>query len=120
MHFLTRSSYFQLTDHDSVMTLPESYNQFLKRNESIWKCTWDVMQLLQEFERSVYRNKHETKRENKDTTKEYRYFLNSKFVGANRLFVLVYSDADDYAKRLKAERFYLPRGIIKNYNAIIN
>ena len=22
---------FQLTDHDSVMTLPESYNQFLKR-----------------------------------------------------------------------------------------
>ena len=41
-------------------------------------------------------------------------------MGANRLFVLVYSDADDYAKRLKAERFYLPRGIIKNYNAIIN
>ena len=40
-------------------------------------------------------------------------------VGVNRLFVLVYSNQDD-AKRVKAKRYYLPKGIIKNYNVIVN
>ena len=40
------------------------------------------------FERSVYWNEYKTKSENKNTTNEYRYFLESNFVGVNRLFVL--------------------------------
>ena len=50
------------------------------------------------FERSVYWNEYEIKRENKNRTNEYRYFLESNFVGVNRLFVLAYSNARD-AKR---------------------
>ena len=51
------------------------------------------------FERSVYWNGYQAKGENKDTTNEYRYFLKSNFIGVNRLFVLVYSNAENGAKR---------------------
>ena len=50
----------------------------------------------------------------------YRYFLESNFVGVNKLFVLVYSNQDGSAKRFKTRRCYLPKGIITNYNVIIN
>ena len=43
------------------------------------------------FEISVYWNEYKTKSENKNTSNEYRYFLESKFVRVNRLFILVYS-----------------------------
>ena len=51
---------------------------------------------------------------------QYRYFLESNIVGANRLFVLVYTNQDDNAKRFKTRRYYLQKDIIKNYNVIIN
>ena len=51
------------------------------------------------FERSVFWNENKTKSENKNTTNEYRYFLESNFVGVNKLYVLVYSNANDNAKR---------------------
>ena len=51
------------------------------------------------FERSVYWNGYKTKGENKDTTNEYRYFLKSNFIGVNKLFVLVYSNTENGAKR---------------------
>ena len=35
------------------------------------------------------------------------------------MFVLVYSNNDNNAKRFKAKGYYLPKGIIKNYNVII-
>ena len=41
-------------------------------------------------------------------------------MGVNKLFVLVYSNQDDNAKRYKPKRCYIPKGIIKNYNVIIN
>ena len=44
------------------------------------------------FERSVYWKEYKTKSENKNTTNEYIYFLDSNFVGVNRLIILVYSD----------------------------
>ena len=44
------------------------------------------------FERWVYWNEYKTKNENKNRTNEYRYFLESNFVGANRLLVLVYTN----------------------------
>ena len=51
---------------------------------------------------------------------EYRYFLKSNFVVVNRLFVLVHSNVGDNIQRCRAQRYYLPKGIIKNYNIIIN
>ena len=39
------------------------------------------------FEKSVYWYEYKTKNENKNTTNKYRYFLESNFVGANRLFI---------------------------------
>ena len=36
------------------------------------------------------------------------------------MFVLVYSNEDADSKKFKAKRYYLPKGIIKNYNVIIN
>ena len=37
-----------------------------------------------------------------------------------KLFVLVSSDQDDNAKRSKTQGYYLPKGIMDNYNVIIN
>ena len=71
------------------------------------------------FERSVYWNEHKTKSGNKNTTNEFRYFIKSNFVGVNRLFVLVYTNHGDNAKEFNARKYYLPKGIIKNYNVII-
>ena len=61
------------------------------------------------YERSVYWNECKTKIENKNTTKQYRYFPESKFVGINRLFMLVYSNNDNDCKRSKTRRYYLPK-----------
>ena len=36
------------------------------------------------------------------------------------MFVLVYSNAEDNTKRYKAQRYNLPKAIMKNYNVIIN
>ena len=44
------------------------------------------------FEWSVYWNEYKTKSENKNTTNEFRYFLESNFITLNRLFVLVYTN----------------------------
>ena len=51
----------------------------------------------------MYWNEYKTKSENKTTTNEYRYFIESNFVGVNRLLVLVYSNQDNNAKDLKLE-----------------
>ena len=71
------------------------------------------------IERSVYWNEYKTS-ENKNTTNNYRYFLESNFVGVNGLFTLVYSNAGYDAKRYNAKNYYLLKGIIKNYNIIVN
>ena len=68
------------------------------------------------FERSVYWNEYKTKIEKKNMTN--RYFLESNFV--KKLFVWVYINQDNNSKRYKAKRYYLPKGIIKNYNIIVN
>ena len=61
-----------------------------------------------------------TKSETKNTTNEYRYFLESNFFGVNRLFILVYTNADVNYKIFKTQRYYLQRDTAKNYNVIIN
>ena len=72
------------------------------------------------FETSVYWNVYKIKSKNINTTNKCRHFVESNFVGVNRLFVLVYSDQDNNCKRFKAKRYYLPKGIIGNYDVIIN
>ena len=72
------------------------------------------------FERSFYWNECKTKSGDKNKTNKFRYFLESNFIGINRLFVLVYSNRNDDVKRFNAKRYYLTKGIIKNYNVIIN
>ena len=57
---------------------------------------------------------------NKNTSNEYRHFLELNFVGVNRLFVLVYKNQDDDVKRFKARRYYIPKGIIDDFIIIIN
>ena len=70
------------------------------------------------FERWVYSNKYKTKIKN--TTNEFIYFLESHFIEVNRLFVLVYTNEGNSAKRYNTQKYSLPKGRIKNYNAIIN
>ena len=72
------------------------------------------------FQRSVCWNEYKTKSSNKNTTNEFRFLLESNFVGFNRLFVLVYSNQDAASKRFKAKRYYLPKEIMDDYNLIIN
>ena len=60
------------------------------------------------------------KRENRDTRKECRYFIKSIFVRVSRLFELVYLNRGNDLKRSEAQIYYLPEGIIENYNVIIN
>ena len=50
------------------------------------------------FERSMYWNEDETKIENKNTTNEHKYFIQSNFVGVD-LFDLIYSNQDGIVKR---------------------
>ena len=76
--------------------------------------------LSQRFQRSVYWNEYKTKNHNKYTTNEYRYFLEPNFVGFNRLFALVYVNQHANAKIPKAQKYCLPKDIIKSYNIIIN
>ena len=84
-----------------VVTLSARENQKLSRL------------LSKGFERSVYWNKYKAKSENKNTTNQLRYYHESNFVGVNRLFVLVYTNEGDNAKRLNAIEF-------KTYDVIIN
>ena len=70
-------------------------------------------------ESSVNWNEYKT-RENKNAANEYRYFLKSNFAGVNRLFVLVYLNRGNGVKWFKTRRHYLPKGINKSYNVIIN
>ena len=44
----------------------------------------------------------------------------SNFVGVDRLFVFVYLNEANFPKKYSAVRYYLPKGIIKSYNVIIN
>ena len=58
--------------------------------------------LSKEFERSVYWNEYKTKSVDKKTRNEFRYFLESNFVGVDRLFVLVYTNQGNSAKSFEA------------------
>ena len=48
-----------------------------------------------------------------------KIYIESNFVGVNRLFSLIYRNQDNNSKSYKARRYYIPKGVINNYNAII-
>ena len=72
------------------------------------------------LERLVYWNEYKTKSDNRYKTYEFKCFPESNFVAVNRLFILAYTNEDAASKIFKTKIYYLPKGIIKNYNAIIN
>ena len=84
----------------SAVTLSAKDNQKLSKR------------LSKGYERSIYWNEYKTKSDNENTTNEYRYFIESNFVGVNILFVIVYLNEDDNTKRFKTQRYYSPKGII--------
>ena len=47
-------------------------------------------------------------------------FSGINFGGVNKLFVLVYPNRNNDSKRINAWKNHLQKGIIKNYNTIIN
>ena len=98
----------------SVVTVVTVVTFTAKDNQKLTKL------LSKGFERSVYWNEFETKSQNKNTKNKCRYFLQSNFVEVNRLFVSVYAIEDGNAKTFKTCRYFLPKGIINNYNVIIN
>ena len=61
------------------------------------------------FERLVYWNEYKAESATKTTTNEFRYFLESNFVGINKLFVLYYLNRDNDVKRFKTRIYYLPK-----------
>ena len=69
----------------------------------------DIQRICKGFERSVYLNEYKTKSEKKNTTNEFRYFLESNFAAVNGLFVLVYANEGNNAKRFNAQKYYLPK-----------
>ena len=71
------------------------------------------------FERSVYWNEYKPKSGN-EIRQTNITLLESNFVGVNRLFVLVCSSQDINFKRFKTRRYFSPKGIINNYNVVIN
>ena len=100
---------------NNIISLSKTWNSTLsaKDNQKLSKL------LSKRFEKTVYQTEFKTKRENKNTTNEYRYFLESNFFGANRLFVLVYSNQDNRSEKIKAKRLFT-KEIIDNYYFIIN
>ena len=91
-----------------LVTLSAKYNQ--KQSKLLSKG----------FERSVYWNEYQTKSENKYTSNKYRHFIKSNFVRVNRLFALIYLNSKNDVKRCNTQKYYLLKGIIDNYNAIMN
>ena len=69
------------------------------------------------FEILVYWNKYRATSLNKNTANDYRYFLESNYVGVKRLFVLAYLNRNIDVKQLED---IIYQKTIKNYNAMIN
>ena len=49
----------------------------------------------------------------KNTANKYRYFLESNFVGVDRLFILVYANWNLNVERYKARSCYLPKALLR-------
>ena len=82
-------------------------------------------QLNEGFKRSVYWNEYKSKikTETTDNNNVTRFPLDVSFPGVNRLFVLAFNDVNNDANRVERDsptKYFLPRGNITNYNALID
>ena len=103
---------FLLSKTENYMSLSSFYQH--KDNQKLSKFLGKV------FKRLLYLNEYKTKCENKNTTNEYRYFVESNYVGVKRLFVMIYPKQSGSVKRFNGKKYYLPKVIIKYYNIIVN
>ena len=100
----TKSITFTIKDTKSyvpVVTLSVKDNQELPKLFS------------KEFERSVYWNEYKTKRENKNTTNEYRCFLESNFIAFNRFLFSFIQIKITMLKRLKLEGIIYQKALLR-------
>ena len=85
------------TNHNSnniIFTMNDAKSLYQpKDNQKLSKL------LGKRIQRSVYWSAYKTKSENKNTTNNYRYFIESNFVEATKLFVLIYPNQNDIVKR---------------------
>ena len=97
---------FLLSKWQNYMFLSSLYQQKFNQKQTKF--------LSKRFERSVYWNEHKRKIENGNATNSYRDVLELNFVEVNKLLVLI------YPKKYSFKFYYLPKGIIWNYNIITN
>ena len=81
--------------------------------------------LSEGFKRSVYWSEYKSTIETKeaDTNNCKRFPLDSSFQVVNRLFVLVFNDVNNDAKKVERDshrKYFLPRVNITNYNVLID
>ena len=87
-------------DYDNIILTIKDTKLYVSVLTLSARCNQKLSKLLSKgFERSVYWNEYKTKSDN--MTNEFRYFLESNFVGVNKLFVLVYSNENAASKRFK-------------------
>ena len=48
------------------------------------------------------------------------FFFESNFAGVKKLFALIYPNQNDSVKRFNGKKYYLAKGVIKNYIVITN
>ena len=77
------------------------------------------------FNRSIYWNEYQTKIETKnlDNNNFTRFPLDASFQGIRRLFVLVFGNTEEGAKKVERNnhtKYFLPRVNIINYNVLID
>ena len=77
------------------------------------------------FNRPVYWNEYQTKTEtrNLDNNNLTRFPLDASFQGVRRLFVLVFDNTENGAKKVERNshtKYFLPRVNITNYNVLID
>ena len=61
----------------------------------------------------MYWNEYKTKNENKNTANKYRYFLESSFVGVNRLLNFSLFQSNYSSKIYIGKRYYLPKALLR-------
>ena len=82
-----------------------------------------IEQQNKSFQRSIYWNEYKTKEQEEAGIANATKYINlhPSFQGANRLFLMAYSRADDnQATRNGQRKYYLPRLDLKKYNFIID
>ena len=74
------------------------------------------------FQRSIYWNKYKTKENNEDGNNTTKYIsLDPSFQGANGLFLMAYSRADNnQPTRNGQQKYYLPRINLNKYSVVID